>query len=119
MSPPMLSAINTQPSCAGSFRSVKYFGNSTLSMGMYRPVAARSTNANVRSTGLFHTKRRPSTIPAHTPSDIADGSGLPAPSSRSTPIATIDSPNAPAVTHIVSMPPRVAISRPPIPGPTM
>ena len=115
----MLNDISTQPSCAGSLRSVKYFGNSTLSIGMYRPVAARSTNARVRSTGVFHTKLRPSTIPAHTPSGTAARSGLPAPSRRSTAMATIDNPNAAAVTHIVLIPPRVAISRPPMPGPTM
>jgi hypothetical protein len=34
-------------------------------------------------------------------------------------MATIDNPNADAVTHIVLTPPSVAISRPPIPGPTM
>ena len=34
-------------------------------------------------------------------------------------MARIDSTNNAAVTHIVLMPPRVAISRPPIPGPTM
>ena len=33
ISPPMDSAISTQPSSAGSLRSVKYLGNSTLSMG--------------------------------------------------------------------------------------
>ena len=31
----------------------------------------------------------------------------------------MDSTNVAAVTHIVLMPPSVAISRPPIPGPTM
>jgi hypothetical protein len=34
-------------------------------------------------------------------------------------MAAIDSPNAEAVTHMVLMPPSVAISRPPMPGPTM
>ena len=34
-------------------------------------------------------------------------------------IATIDRPNKAAVTHMVLIPPRVAISRPPMPGPTM
>lgn len=115
----MLSAINTQPNCAGSSRSVKYFGKSTLSIGMYKPVAARSTNASVRKTRFRHTKSKPSMIPAHTPPVSADGSGRPAPSSRRTEIVTIDRPKAPAVTHIVLTPPSVAIIRPPIPGPTM
>ena len=35
------------------------------------------------------------------------------------PIATIDTPKAPAVTHMVLMPPMVEISNPPSPGPTM
>src|SRR3569623_3185610 len=38
--PPIDSAISTQPSWAGSLRSVKYLGNSTLSIGRYRPVTA-------------------------------------------------------------------------------
>ena len=86
---------------------------------MYRPVAARSTNASVRSTGLCQTNRSPSTMPAQTPSGSDSRSGLPVPSSRSTLIAMIDRPNADAVTHIVLIPPSVAISRPPMPGPTM
>ncbi len=59
-------------------------------------------------------------MPAHTPSGIAAAVGpacaLQSQHARS---PAIDSTNAPAVTHIVLMPPRVAISRPPMPGPTM
>ena len=73
-------AISTQPSWAGSLRSVKYFGNSTLSIGMYRPVMARSTNASVRSTLLRHTNWMPSTMPDQMPSGSLAWSGRPAPS---------------------------------------
>ena len=58
-------------------------------------------------------------MPAHTPSGRDSRSGLPVPSRRSTLIAMMDNPKADAVTHIVLMPPSVAISRPPMPGPTM
>src|SRR3954453_22625079 len=112
MRPPTLSAISTHPSCAGSFRSVKYFGNSTDSIGMYRPVAARSTNASVRNTLLFQTNFRPSTMPAKTPSGRAVRSGLPAPSRRSTPIATIDNPKADAGTPMGVTPPAAAGRQP-------
>ena len=58
-------------------------------------------------------------MPAHTPSGSSLRSGLPAPSRRSTEMTAIDKQNAAAVTHIVLTPPSVAISRPPMPGPTM
>ena len=58
-------------------------------------------------------------MPAHTPSVSWLRSGLPVPSRRSVAMTAIDKQNAPAVTHIVLTPPSVAISRPPMPGPTM
>jgi hypothetical protein len=115
----MLSAISTQPKCAGSLRSVKYFGNSTLSIGRYSPVIAKSISASVRSTLTFHTNRNPSTIPDHGLPGRSPTGGGPAPASRNTLIAAMDTPKAAAATHIVLTPPTIAISAPPSPGPTM
>ena len=117
--PPIDSAINTQPRCAGSLRSLKYLGNSTLSIGRYRPVTASSSSPSARNTRLFQTKRSPSTTPDTTPSGRSSGSGRSAPGRRSTAMARIERPKAPAVTHMVLIPPSVAMSRPPIPGPVM
>ena len=82
-------------------------------------MTAKSINPSVRSTRRFQTNRIPSTMPDTNPSGRVAWCGLPAPSSRSAPMARMDNPNALAVIHIVLTPPTVAIIKPPMPGPTM
>ncbi|CKU29840.1 Uncharacterised protein [Mycobacterium tuberculosis] len=117
--PPPAIAINAQPSCTGCWWSVKYFGNSTLSIGRYSAVTVRSIIPRVRNTRRFQTKRSPSAIPDTNPWGREVWCGLPAPSSCRAAIARMDNPNAVAVIHIVVMPPTVAIIKPPMAGPTI
>ena len=98
---------------------MKYFGNSTLSIGRYSAVTDRSISPRVRRTLLCHTNFSPSITPDTTPSGWSSGSGRSAPGSLSTAIVRMDKPNAAAVTHMVFTPPIVAINRPPMPGPVM
>ncbi|GAA45005.1 hypothetical protein NCGM2209_1624 [Mycobacterium tuberculosis NCGM2209] len=77
--PPPAIAINAQPSCTGCWWSVKYFGNSTLSIGRYSAVTVRSIIPRVRNTRRFQTKRSPSAIPDTNPWGREVWCGLPAP----------------------------------------
>ena len=88
-------AINAQPSWAGWCRSAKYFGNSTLSIGRYSAVTARSINPSARSTRRFQTNRIPFGDAGYQPLGRLAWYGLPAPSSRSAATARMDNPKPP------------------------
>lgn len=71
----------------------------------------------VRRTLLCHTNFRPSITPDSTPSRCSVRSGRPAPGSRSRAIVRIEQPNAPAVTHMVLIPPDGGDQQAADPGP--